>query len=389
MHRRGGRCRTLGRVLVWVVMLAVGLSFPAAAEASDPREWYDQQYAASGAAELWDGLSADTRRFLENIGINGVSAEQLTALQPEGVLQGVWSLMREQTSAPLATGAILMGIVLFAALLDGGGHLVRDDGVRAVFSSVCVLAAGGAVLVPLAGTLRAVSDTAQSIAVFMGSFVPVYAGILLTGGRPVGAASFQAITLFAAELMTWFVSTVLVPALTVSLVLAAVGSVTQGLKLDRAGGLINKVCAWALALTASLFAGLLSLQHLVGAATDSLSGRAIRFSLTSLVPVVGNALGEACSNLRGCLGLLQTTVGGFGMVAVALMVVPPLLTCFGWLLCFGLCGTTAEVLGNHPLPALCRSAAAVVRTMIGALAACGLFMIVAVALVSAAWGTVN
>ena len=136
--------------------------------------------------------------------------------------------------------------------------------------------------------------------------------------------------------------------------------------------------------TTTLFVGLLSLQGIVGGAADSLSGRAIRFSLSSMVPVVGGALSEAFTAVKGCLTLLKTTLGGFGILATALIVLPPLIQCALWSLCLSVCGAAADLFELEPISALLRSAQSVVKTLIGVLAACSLFMIIATAIVTLA-----
>lgn len=220
----------------------------------------------------------------------------------------------------------------------------------------------------------------------MGSFVPVYAGILVTAGHAVTAASYQTVVLFAAELITLLATHLLVPLLTVSLALGMAGSLDTGLRLDSLSSAINKGAAWLLGITTTLFVGLLTLQGIVGGAADTLSSRALRFSLSSMVPVVGGSLSEAFSAVKGCLGLLKSTVGGFGMLATALIVLPPLLQCAVWSLGLALCTAAAELFGLGQISALLRSAQAVVKTLIAVLAACSLFMIVATAVVTAAGG---
>ena len=158
------------------------------------------------------------------------------------------------------------------------------------------------------------------------------------------------------------------------------------MKLDAAGGLINKACSWLLGLTTTLFVGLLSLQGLVGAAADSVTGRAIRFSLNSFVPVVGGALSEAFGSVQGCLRLLKSTLGGFGILATALIVLPPLLECAFWSLSLSLCTMMADMFSLSSLSSLFKAAQGVLKTLMGVLAACSLFMIIATTIVTMAGG---
>lgn len=378
----------LFRSLLLMIMLTMVMCLPAGAEggAAEWDELYQEQAEASGAGDLPDNLPEETRQLLDQLGITSIDAEGFSSLEPQGVWKALAELTGQEASGPLRSVGVVLGVVLLCALMEGMKQTLRDPSASPVFQVVCVLAACAALLVPLSSCVQAVCRAAESTSVFMGSFVPVYAGILVTAGHAVTAASYQTVVLFAAELITLLATHLLVPLLTVSLALGMAGSLDTGLRLDSLGSAINKGAAWLLGITTTLFVGLLTLQGIVGGAADTLSSRALRFSLSSMVPVVGGSLSEAFSAVKGCLGLLKSTVGGFGMLATALIVLPPLLQCAVWSLGLALCTAAAELFGLGQISALLRSAQAVVKTLIAVLAACSLFMIVATAVVTAAGG---
>ena len=132
-----------------------------------------------------------------------------------------------------------------------------------------------------------------------------------------------------------------------------------------------------------MFSFLLSFQQMAASAGDSLSGRMVRFSLTSFVPVVGGLLGEAYSTVTGCAGLLRTTVGCFGLVSVVLVVVPPLLSCVCWSIGLRVAGDTAALFRLSPLERLCQAASGAVRVLIAVLAVLALLMVISTTVIAA------
>ena len=370
-------------------LLALLLIPAAAEEESTLDELYGEQLEASGAEELWDHLPDQTLALLDSLGITELNADLFSDLTPEAVTDSLLSLFTEQAGAPLRTMGILLGVVLLYALMEGMRETVKEEALSRVFGVICAIVACTALLVPLSGCIGRVRDAAESTSVFMFSFVPVYSGIMLTSGQPLGAASYQTVVLFVAELISLAATHLIVPLMTAALALGLVGSVSPGMKLDAAGGMINKACSWLLGLTSTLFVGLLSLQGIVGAAADSLTGRAIRFSLSSFVPVVGGALSEAFASVQGCLRLLKSTLGAFGILATALIVLPPLLECILWSLSLAVCSMVAEMFSLSSLSALFKTAQGVLKTLMGVLAACSLFMIVATTIVTMAGGGVS
>jgi stage III sporulation protein AE len=125
----------------------------------------------------------------------------------------------------------------------------------------------------------------------------------------------------------------------------------------------------------------LSLQQMVAVAGDSVSSRAVKFSLASLVPVVGGVLSEAYATVMGCAGLLRSTVGGFGVVSTLAIILPPLLSCIGWNFCLSLAANAAALFKLDALDKLCRCIAGATRVLVAVLAALGLMMIVSTSVI--------
>lgn len=133
-----------------------------------------------------------------------------------------------------------------------------------------------------------------------------------------------------------------------------------------------------------MFVGLLSLQSLAGNAADTGGAPGGEILPFQLCAGGGRGPGGGIRHRQRLSGTSQTTLGGFGILATALIVLPPLLECVAWSLCLSLCVMAAEMFGLETLPSLLKTAQSVVKTLIGVLAFCSLFMIVATTIVTMA-----
>lgn len=375
------------RIVIFTIVLIGFTAFSASAENSLD-EIYNEQLEASGAEDLWNSIPAETRQFLYNIGITGFNADSITEIKPDNVTDSLLTLLKESAAGPFRAAGVLLGIVLLYALMEGTRQTVKEESISKIFGVICAITACAALIVPISVCIKDVSKAAESTSVLMISFVPVYAGVMLVSGQAVSAASYQTVMLFAAELISLVATKLIVPLMTVSLALSLTGSVTPGIKLGSAGGLINKSCGWLLGLTSTIFVGLLSVQELVGAAADTVTVRAIKFSLGAFVPVVGSTLGEAFNSVKSCLSLLKSTLGGFGIISTVLIILPPLIECVLWLLSLSFCTMAAEIFSLDSVASLFKAAQGVLKTLIGVLAACSMFIIVATTIVTLAGGNV-
>ncbi len=368
------------RVVILAVLFTLLFTITASAKTVD--ELYEEQLRASGAQELLENLPPETRELLSILGIDSLDPRSVTETDLNTVLQTIWQWIVNSSTLPIRSCVLVFGVILLHAWMGGVGGTLGGKNGEMLFSVVSTLVTCTVVVTPLAACIQEVKDACESLSVYMMSFVPVYVGVLLTGGHTVSAFSFRSIVLYAAQLLSLLSNNWLVPLMGVTLAIGVIGSVTPDLRLSQIGEKIGKTTTWVLSLVCGLFTGLLSLQNLVGSAANTLGNRAMQFSLSSFVPVVGSSLSEAFTTIRSCVTALRSTVGGIGIGAAVCIVLPPLLSCVLWNLCLSLCLMGSETFQLTSVTSVLKSAQAVLRCLIGVLAAGAMFSIVAVTVVS-------
>lgn len=362
---------------VMVVLVAIVCLLPVSVSAqTDTNELYRQQLEAGGVTDLPRQLPADVQDLLSQLEWDSFDPNAYADVEFPALMTALFTLLGQQSSGPLQALGTLLGVVLLGGLLTGLEGVSACLPLRQTFHGLAVAGGGAALLVPLAGLLNTVAQTVEQVTVFLTAYAPVYATVVATGGRPTGAVVYQTTLLGASQLLVWAVQGAVFPVLMVSLAFGSAGSVAEGFRLDALCAFLHKGVLWFLGLFSTVYSGLMSIQQLVSAAGDTLGGRVIRFSLSSFVPVVGGLLSEAYNTVRGCGDLLRSTVGCFGMVAVALVILPPLCSCICWSISLHLAAAGAGLFSLTPVERLCNTAAGVVRVLIALLAVFALLMVV-------------
>ena len=125
--------------------------------------------------------------------------------------------------------------------------------------------------------------------------------------------------------------------------------------------MIRRAAGWALGLVLILFIGLMTLQTSVSAAADTVTAKSAKYLLGSLIPVVGSSVSDAVMAARGCIDLIRTSVGGFGILVIAAIFLLPMVRVLAWY-----CG---ELLGAKALRSLMDSFASGFGLLLSALTA--------------------
>lgn len=358
-----------------VVMAALTIFFPVTAYAES------LDYPSE---RLTEALPDDARELLEDEGIAPDNSGALN-LTFTGVLAEVWETVKRNAAKPIALLCSLCGVVLFCAIAES---LCGEGDMKGVLSAVGVLCGAGiataAVYEALDGTLGLLSAAAN----FMLVFIPAFTAIAAALGHVTTAAAVNSAALAATQLFSQLAVNLLAPLCGTIIGVSTAGAVHPQMKLDKLGELIKKFVVWGLTLIMTVFMSVLSAQTLVASAADNAAVKAAKFMVSQGVPIVGGTIADAVNAFGGSLSMLKSSVGTYGIIAVAAIILPPLIS----LLCYKAALTcsqyAAEIFGLKELTALLKSCGAVMTIMIAVTVCFLLLNTLAAALLLAITGTV-
>ena len=355
-----------------LLLLLLGLGRAPAAYASE-NDIYQQQMEESGADELFGALPEETRALLQELGVSGISPDAAYQLSPTTLLQLIGHLIRQNAGEIWKTAALLFGILMLSALLRTVQP--NSDGTESarVFYAAEILTCAILLLEPLGTAMEQASATLDGISAFQLGFVPVFAAITAASGQTVSAGKYAALMVAASQGSSVVLSGIIFPVMRISMALCVISAAAPGIALDGVIQWVRKCLNWLLGLLMTVFLAVLALQGTVGASADSLADKAAQFVIGTTVPVVGSALSQAYSSVRGYMQLLKSTVGAFGILATAVLVLPQLLRCVLWQLLLNGCGAAGELLAQPEPAGLFRRLAELMGVLTGVLL-CGCLM---------------
>ena len=366
------------RMAVLVACILFGLFPPSAfAMEGELEEIYTEQYERSGADRLADALPSDTAEQIKEWGLSVEDPDRLSTPDAGAVFQHLMTLAATALSTPLAAGTATLIVLLVCGLF---GAVKREDaahfnGLMEYFGVLCVCSV---CLLPLMNSVRLMGEAVSVCGGFMLAFVPVYAGIMIAGGGAASATGSQTLVFGAAQLIGRVADTALVPAAGGLMSLSAVSSLFSDLRLDGLIRAIQRAVNWVLGIGMTLFSALLTLGGAVTSATDSVAMRTTKFMTASFVPVVGGAVSEALSSVLTCVGVLRASVGAYGMIAMALTLLPALVQLLVWKLMLLLTAAVADVFGIDGVSRLLSGVGSVVGILIAVVVSVAVVFLVSI-----------
>jgi stage III sporulation protein AE len=319
----------------------------------------------SGANGLFDSLPDGVNEQLSDLGISDLTSQSLTDFSFGSFMKSIWNTIKKEVTAPIKTFVTLVGIMMLCALLNTFRSSMEDTSVTKIFSVVTVLCVCAAIIVPVAKCITESAQVIKDCSNFILSFIPVFASIVTVSGKPLSATLYSTFLFSAVQIISKLSATTLVPLLSIYLAFCLVSSISEYIKLDGLVSIIKSTVMWALGPSLTIFVALLSMQGLVTNSADTVATKTAKFVIGSTIPVVGGALSEAYNSIQGCMGLIKSTVGVFGIIACILIFLPIIIKIVLLMFSLNIAAAVGEILGIEKVPSLLKAASTALSLILG------------------------
>lgn len=351
--------------------------FPVSAFAAEIKaDYYSQQLQESGAADLTDKLPEDTRKALDNLGIDGSNGQNITSLTPQNLFQQILSMVAGNVKEPIQAAVSVIAVMLLCALLNGMKLSFGDRPMSGVIGLVGTLCICTVMIQPIISCITNAASVIKAAADFLLACVPVLMGIMIAAGQPISANSYNLLMMAAGNVISLLASNILVPVMNIFLAVSIVSAVSPGIGLGGLCTAFHKVVKWIMGFCMTVFAGLLTIHSVVATSADSATAKAAKFVVSNAVPIVGSALGDAVQSINACLKMLKSGVGAFGILAGIFIFLPILIQSISWVITLHICIGISDIFDQKEISSVLKAAVTVLETMLSIVLCCMAILIV-------------
>lgn len=328
------------KAVLWIACLIVMpllLSISAGAEDIDRFD--------NSVRELEDSLSEEVKERMAALGYSDSNIGNVSELNLGNTLDMISDVVADSAAKPLASAALMFAVILLSSLLESYTFSLRYVDTKDVMNVVTSLMLLTALVAPITELIKTALDTVKGTASLMLLYIPLMVGIMAFSGHIVQSAGYYATVMAASQGIAQLSSVFLAPLLNIYLAISVSSSLSERIKLSGICEMIAKVIKWALTFAMTIFTAILSVQGFAAGAADSAASKAVRFTLSSFIPVVGASVSEAYRAIGGSLNLLRSGLGVFVIIAMLVTFLPLIMQMLLWQLSAMLTKTVAETFG--------------------------------------------
>ncbi len=183
--------------------------------------------------------------------------------------------------------------------------------------------------------------------------------ILLTLMTAVGSGSSVAVyrpgIAILASGITELITVFILPAFIVTIVLTAIGNLTDGVKLGKLSDFFGSASKWLLGTAFFLFSAFIAVQGITASVYDGISLRAAKFAISKYVPIIGGYLSDGLNLVMSGSVLVKNAVGTTAIVLLFVSALPVIVQIIVLSLSLKLAGAIIEPLGDEKMSVMITS----------------------------------
>ena len=199
------------------------------------------------------------------------------------------------------------------------------------------------------GTVKQfVSDLQKQMSIFF--------PVLLTLMTAIGAGSSVAVYRPGVAILASGISELIIvfilPAFIFSVVLTAVGNLSDGVKLGKLSDFFSGSSKWLLGTAFFLFSAFMAVQGITASVYDGVSIRTAKFAISKYVPIIGGYLSDGLNLVMSGSVLVKNALGTTAIVLLFVSVLPVIIQVLVLNLSLRFAGAVIEPFGDGRMSAL-------------------------------------
>ena len=168
-------------------------------------------------------------------------------------------------------------------------------------------------------------ETVTTLSEYTKLLLPVMTSAMAAQGGISASAALYAGTAFFSALLTKLILALMVPGIYAYLALSLSLCVMGEDALKKMADFIRTSITWILKTTLIVFTAYLSITGVVSGTTDAVTIKAARFTISSVVPVVGSILSDASDAVLVSAAVMKNAAGVYGILAALAVCAGPFL----------------------------------------------------------------
>ncbi len=302
-------------------------------------------------------------------------------LNPIDIIKKGWNMLCDEV---IKSKSIIADIIIIAAVSGVLNVLQTSFGegeAKEAAFFVCFGAVAVAVLNLLHTAVGYGAEVVDELCSFITKICPVITILLISSGKAASASSFYPVLSASIYAVSMIIEHFIIPLVYMSAVLGIVNNISKRVQLTNLNNLIKSFSKWILTGILTVFTGINAIYGFSVPVLDAVSLKALKFTVGSVVPVVGGLVADTVETVLGGAKLMKNAVGTAGIIAVIGICLIPVIKLAVIILMLKIAAAAVEPICDKRISDMISDSAAPITTVFSMVIASGMLFIISMAII--------
>lgn len=334
------------KVLIFLSVILLLFTFPISAFATN-----------TDFETVWEATDNQTKEYLEDLGIDELTFEEIFELTPLRVIEFLIDLAFDNGITIVKSITLIIFVLIITAIASS--FLRESDKTEQIVNFVCTLIVISIVIAPISRMITDAIAGIKTSTVFVNTYLPVMTAIIIASKNPSLAITYNSFSLFLSSLISNVANSFIMPIISALLSFNILSSFSFENYRDRIIKAIRKMIVIILSLFSTVYTGLLTTQSILATSSDSVVLKGIKFISGAFVPIVGSGVGDAISSVFSSFVIMKNTLGVFVIIVIILINLPVMAELLLWYFSLSLCSIVSSMFNLNQITDIIDSLASI------------------------------
>ena len=226
-------------------------------------------FSLDNSHEIWDNLTDETIDYLEELGIDEISFDDLFELNPTRVIKFVLNMVTNKASH-IKDSFVLIFIVLVMSSISSS-FVSKSGKYNKLIDYICILIIMSFIMEPIGRLLTDAASAIKNTTILINVYLPIMTGIIFASKSPALAVTYNSFTIFISNIIAVISDKIFVPLISVIFSLNLISTFSSDSLQNRLTKTIRRLITVILSLFSTIFTGLLTTQSILASSSDSIA----------------------------------------------------------------------------------------------------------------------
>ena len=329
---------------------------------------------------------SDSEKYTEEtfgeIDINDIFTKSLSGeIDNNTIMNIIFALLGDNVKTALTTIGSVMAVVVIHSVLKAISENLGNENVSKIAYYIEYILIITLVMANFSSIITEMKQAVQNLTGFANSLIPLMITLMITTGNIVSSGMLQPILLLLITFISNFMTNVLIPIALVSTALGIISKISDEAQVGKLSKFLNSSMVWVLGTVLTLFVSVTSLEGGLTTSIDGVTAKAAKTAISSVVPVIGNILGDAVNTIMGCSNIIKNAVGVVGIIVIIAICIRPIIQLAVLTITYYLGAALCEPIADEKVVGILEQMGGTFKIFLAVMSAMTVMLIIGVAIV--------